>query len=223
MPIAEPQPLRCRNRRPAAAGDDLLVARDRRFRRLRGRWVESRQRRIRHQDVARSGIEALSEIAAARLLHEQVEHGVLGRRSARKRKTDARGDHAPHERPPACLAVTPLRPSLHRNPCPRTARAVLFCMDAGRPRPRRDASIMPHRRCTDRRCRCRAVAAIDYGRRWAILCQKAQPDLHRGADAKRGPIVSGRALDRSAGPLREVRAGKGSGRSRTARAAAAPC
>ena len=81
LAAAEPQPVGLRHLRPAALGDDALEMRDRLLGVLHGRGRQRRQRRLRHLDGARAGIEALAEIRAGVLVDQRFESRVLGERA----------------------------------------------------------------------------------------------------------------------------------------------
>src|SRR5579864_4188760 len=82
MAVADPQLIDMRHRRPAAAGDDLVVGRDRLLGELFGRRRQHRRRRLRHVDGARGLVEILAELAGTAVVHERVER-VVGEGAAR--------------------------------------------------------------------------------------------------------------------------------------------
>ena len=81
MAAAEPQAVGLRHLRPAALGDDAFELRDRLLGVLHGRRRQRRQRRLRHLDGARAGVEALAEIVALVLVDQRLERRVLAERA----------------------------------------------------------------------------------------------------------------------------------------------
>ncbi len=161
----------CRHRRPAAARRRCpRSARSPASVCLRGRGRQRRQRRLRHLDGARGGIEALAEIAALRVCSiSDSSSGVLGRtREAREnaRPTPAATMPRMKDAPAVPRRDVDCRRRCHRNPCPSLrAPAPFRRAPAGRA-----ALGADHAGRSDRASmRRRAVAAIEYGRRWAIL------------------------------------------------------
>ena len=122
LAAAEPQPVRFRHLRPAALGDDALEMRDRLLGVLHGRGRQRRQRRLRHLDGARAGIEPLAEVRADVLIDQRFESRVLGERPRGCRGARRRGGAfrkaAQHG---AAAVVTVVRRLRHS--CPRDARA----------------------------------------------------------------------------------------------------
>src|ERR1700727_605339 len=76
MAVADPQLIDMRHRRPAAAGDDLVVGRDRLLGELLGRRRQHRRRSFRHMDGARGLVEILAELAGTAIVHQRVERVV---------------------------------------------------------------------------------------------------------------------------------------------------
>src|SRR6202035_2950082 len=92
MAVADPQLIDMRHRRPAAAGDDLVVGYDRLLGELLGRRRQHRRRRLRHVDGARGLVEILAELAGTAVVHERVEWVVgegAARNAAHCRRADA--------------------------------------------------------------------------------------------------------------------------------------
>ena len=120
LAAAEPQPVGSRHLRPAALGDDALEMRDRLLGVLHGRGRQRRQRRLRHLDGARAGIEALAEVRAGVLIDQRLERRVLGERprgcDAARRRGRAFRKPAQHG---AAAVVTVVRRLRHARP--RTA------------------------------------------------------------------------------------------------------
>src|SRR5580692_7693528 len=97
MAVADPQLIDMRHRRPAAAGDDLIVGRDRLLGKLLGRRRQHRRRRLRHVDGARGLVEILAELAGTAVAHERVERVVgegAARNTAQYRRPSALGKKA---------------------------------------------------------------------------------------------------------------------------------
>src|SRR5579862_7336231 len=92
MAVADPQLIDMRHRRPAAAGDDLVVGRDRLLGELLGRRRQHRRRSFRHMDGARGLVEILAELAGTAVVHERVERVVgegAARNTAQRRRAGA--------------------------------------------------------------------------------------------------------------------------------------
>src|SRR3954451_5028149 len=84
MAAAEPQAVALNDLRPATLGDDALELRDRLLGVLHRRRRQCRQRRLRHLDGARAGVEALAEILALVLVDQRFERRILAERSRRR-------------------------------------------------------------------------------------------------------------------------------------------
>ncbi len=96
MAVAEPQPLDRRHRRPAAAGEDILVLPDRLRRGVGRRGRQRRQRGLRHVDGARGAVEVLAELATLILLDQRLQKLVLAG-GARRPDQGWRGERASAE------------------------------------------------------------------------------------------------------------------------------
>src|ERR1700720_2647565 len=111
MAVADPQLIDMRHRRPAAAGDDLVVGRDRLLGELLGRGRQHRRRRLRHVDGARGLVEILAELAGTAVVHERVEW-VVGEGAARNAAQCRRADALRQKAAPIDANAAAVAPSL---------------------------------------------------------------------------------------------------------------
>ena len=219
MARAEPQRGRlCAHLRPAALGDDALELRDRLLGVLHGRRRQRRQRRLRHLDGARGGIEALAEIAALVLVDQRLRARRPGRRRARPR------GRRPRARSPAQGGAA------RRAGCGWRWSGDLVIAVPEAPKPPNPRAGSAFSRSQTRRARqvpdtsnLRAAGKGGAGR----ICDECRDNCvqtHQtpGGGNPGGLVAAEDGGDRPAVAWRS-RAGRGSGRSRTARAGAATC